>query len=209
MPAIPTIMVSGDLKCRAVDALCWLALSLAAGCAAQLGGGFQGDPGRGAVRGTLEVGARLHKVRGSGPYGSAGATLAPSGEAFGLHSLALGAGYRIRPATWLRVELGPEFGFGEPARLQYQRTGLFLGGLGAVVVRLPIGGGHDDLNGSAPVGWSVDLVPSGRLRRWSRAIEDGGGGQWELGAELALRVTLYSDLAVANDDAWEGPWHAR
>lgn len=178
---------------------------LACGCALQIGSGARANPARGPVHGTAIIGGRLHEARGSGPYASADVTLAKTGGFIGLHSIALGAGLRLKAAGALRFEFGSEFAFGEPARLQYEPTGFFVGGIFAVPVRVPVGGQHDNLTGAAPIGWALDLVPIARAGRWSQSLAEGGKGQWEVGAELAIRLTGFSDLIVASDDRWEAP----
>jgi hypothetical protein len=194
-----------------LSALYTALVTLTCGCGLQLGAGLRGASDVSHPKGTLEISGRVHNARRSGPYGSWATTATFTSEQLvSMHNITLGAGYRHVASDSVRIEFGLEVGVGEPALVDYQKAGLYVGGVSALLIRLPFWGEqHDNMLGTAPVGYAVDFVLGGRGGRWTRAMSEGGGGQWEAGVELALRLTVFSDLVVASDNSWEGPWDAR
>ena len=190
---------------RTLAALC-LTYCLAGGCAVQPALGSR-NASQAPFGHTFEFKGRMHSPRRAlAAYGGLGAVIAdPQGDrGGGLRNLNLGAGLRARLLPCVRLEIGGELGFGQPTRVVFSRSAIYLGADASLLLRLL--GAHDNLLGAAPLGYALDLVASGSAGNWWRAVGSVDRSQRELGVALGLRVTLFSDLLVAADDSWEGPW---
>jgi len=100
--------------------------------------------------------------------------------------------------SWLGCEVAVELGLGEPTLESLGGVGFYAGGSGALLFRLA---GHRDSEDVFAIfyGW-LDLVLTGRAGLWSAPRGVADPTRFEATAELALRVTLASDLASSR--AW-------
>lgn len=188
----------------AVAITIWGLLVGLCGCGVQAGPMLRG-PSRSTYHTTLDLKMRFHSARHSGPYASVGAAWAnPQGApAFQMRHVSFGSGLRLNLCSSLRWELGGMLAFGQPSRVVYQDTGVFVGIDSAFLVRAPWWGNQDNLTGAAPFGYGVDLVVMGEGGYWSHRVGGPDRSRPEFGFGLGVRFTGFSDLLVAADDSWE------
>ena len=119
-----------------------------------------------------------------------------------LRQLLLSSGYRVRLHP-VALELGAEFGAGEPALEHIGGTGFYLGASPALLVR--VSGAHDATTGYAVAGVLFDLIAIGRVGVWGRPADDDGREVFDYGVQLGVRFTFISDIVRSSDDDWEPP----
>ena len=185
-----TLRRASSLACGAL----FLTLGFGAqGCALQTGiGAHAPGPERFPFSSTSSL--VLMSPSGQGPIAAAHTVIAdPSGEAqLGFRSLVGAAGWRFM-ARGGGAEIALEGGGGEPAFVDYDSPGMYLGASAAGLVRLY--GDQDVTPGFAPVGFLFDLVTTARAGCWAppagqTRFDDQAEGRLELG----LRITVLSDL---------------
>ncbi len=142
----------------------------------------------------MDIDGRLVDVEArDGAYGSGHMVLADPDEPsrFGVRRGTVGGGLRaIRgPVT---TELGAEIGAGEPTHLQYDGLGFYAGHVGSLFFRA--WGDQDVEPGFAPVSLLLDFGATVRGGVWLPPRETGGVVLPEQSVQLAVRITLISDV---------------
>lgn len=170
--------------------------ALLSGCATQIGSGWTAHR-QGAPR-VISVEARTFVPRESGPvlgaamYGAIDYDRKP----LSLRSAMVSAGYHARTADGFPLGLGGEatldLGLGQPALYDLGGTGGYVGASGTVLYRL-VGPG-DDVPRLDILSALVDLAITPRAGIWTPPEDAPTAVVPELGIQLALRLTLTSDL---------------
>jgi hypothetical protein len=173
-------------------------LLCAAGCGLQL---TTGVSPRAPYLGSLDFGGRLIGTRAAGAYGGGDLVLAATRpSAFSMRSALVTAGYRL-VAAHFTLELGAEFGAGQPTTERWGGTGLYLGASPTLLIR--VSGNQDSVTGYALASLLWDLVFALRAGIWSRPAGDMRQEIADGAFMIGLRFSAISDVAVSNNRNWE------
>lgn len=166
------------------------------GCAAQIGTGWT-THGQGAPQ-VLSVEGRTFVPRDSGPVLGAAVygAVKHDGAPLSVRSGMVSAGYHARTAEGFPWGLGGEatldLGLGQPALYDLGGTGGYVGASGTVLYRL-VGPGDDEPRLDI-LSMLLDLAITPRAGVWTPPESTSTAVVPELGVQLALRLTLTSDL---------------
>jgi hypothetical protein len=142
----------------------------------------------------MDIDGRLVDVEArDGAYASGHLVLAdPDDESrFGVRRGTVGGGFRAIRAP-VTTEIGAELGAGEPTHVQYDGLGFYAGQVGSLLFR--VFGDQDVAAGFAPIGLLLDVGATVRGGVWLPPRETGGEPLPEQSIQLAIRLTLISDM---------------
>lgn len=175
-----------------------LPVALCAGCAVQLTSGVQTDLRAGGVSSDTRLRGRFHSSTREGLTLGAGMSFGegPEGAAFAVRAGEVSAGYGWRPRAPLPLggELSFDIGYGGPVSRAFNGGGFFLGGSGAVQLR--VFGMRTERQVVRVLAPTVDIVLVGRTGVWTPPPGDVSTAPFfEIAGELGIRFGVQSALA--------------